>query len=62
MLDFLRKEQVSEELIAGVEAYGKAHPVEEQWKNRVPVPRFPAMAKRSGRRPLRPCCAARTCY
>ena len=41
MLDFLRKEQVSEELIAGVEAYRKAHPVEEQWKNRVPVPRFP---------------------
>ena len=46
MLDFLRKEQVSEELIAGVEAYRKAHPVEEQWKNRVPVPRFPYYGKK----------------
>ena len=46
MLDFLRKEQVSEELIAGVEAYRKTHPVEEQWKNRVPVPRFPYYGKK----------------
>lgn len=60
-LDFLRSEGVEESLIKDLEAYRGKFPVTEADKDRVPMPHFLFLARKSGKTPFLPSYVGRIC-